>query len=87
MPVVSAHHRTDHLTVHFSDEEQADVMIDFTFDVHFRVVPWTQQITTLPEGDHLFEIFTAKNAYFHGIGYLFRTLKAIMARTADLANI
>ena len=23
MPVVSAHHRTDHLTVHFSDEEQA----------------------------------------------------------------
>jgi hypothetical protein len=29
-----------------------------------------------PEGDHLFEIFLAKNAYFHGIGYLFRTLKS-----------
>ncbi len=26
---------------------------------------------TLPEGDHLFEIFLAKNAYFHGIRCLF----------------
>ncbi len=32
---------------------------------------WAQQIAALPKGDHLFEIFLAKNAYLHGIRYLF----------------
>lgn len=76
MTVVTSHHRANHFAVHFRDQKQADVVIYFTLDVHFRIVPWTQQVTALPEGDHLFEIFLAKYAYFHGIGYLFRTLKS-----------
>ena len=71
MPVITAHHRSDHVTVYLSDQKQTDVMVHLTLDVHFRIVPRTQQVATLPKGDDLFEIFLAKYAYLHGIRYLF----------------
>lgn len=71
MPVITAHYRTDDFADNFRNEEQADIVIHLAFNIHFRIVPWTQQVATLPEGDHLFEIFLAKNAYFHGIRCLF----------------
>ena len=64
-------YRSDHFTVYLSDQKQTDVMVHLTLDVHFRIVPRTQQVATLPKGDDLFEIFLAKYAYLHGIRYLF----------------
>ena len=71
MAVVPAHHCSHHLAVDFCHQKQTDVVIQLTFNIHFRIVPRTQQIAALPKGDHLFEIFLAKNAYLHGINRLF----------------
>ena len=71
MAVITAHHRPHNLAIDFRNQKQTDVVIHLTFDIHFRIVPRTQQIAALPKGDHLFEIFLAKNAYLHGINRLF----------------
>ena len=54
-------------------------MIHLPLDIHFGVIPRPQQIAALPEGDHLFEIFLAKNAYLHGIETLLALKIVIMA--------
>ncbi len=63
MPVITAHYRTDDFAANFRNEEQADIVIHLAFNIHFRIVPWTQQVATLPEGNHLFEIFGEKRVF------------------------
>ena len=39
MTVIAAHHRANHLAIYFRDEKQADIVVNFTLNVHFRVIP------------------------------------------------
>ncbi|VDZ59817.1 Uncharacterised protein [Serratia odorifera] len=40
-------------------------MMQLALDIHFRIVPWPQQITPLPESDDFFKVVLSKYANFH----------------------
>ncbi|ABU76094.1 hypothetical protein ESA_00817 [Cronobacter sakazakii ATCC BAA-894] len=67
MAVIAAHNGADDFAAHFRHQEKIRVMVKFTFDIHFRIVPRTQQIAALPQGNDFFKVGLAKNAYLHGI--------------------
>jgi hypothetical protein len=62
-------------------------VVNFTLNVHFRVIPRAQKLAALPQRNHFFKILLAKNAYLHGIPHFSSLKTAIMARFQRIANI